>query len=73
VFRPSTFQRFHDALVKCKYRPLFSAKGRGKPGPKGPSEELIATTAAIQRLFRYPRTPVNRRSRFRSATILREG
>jgi len=34
---------------------------------------FIATTAAIQRLFRYPRTPVNRRSRFRSATILREG
>ncbi len=29
------------ALIKQKYRLLFSAKLKRKPGPKGPSKELI--------------------------------
>ena len=49
VFRPSTFQRFHDTLVRCKYRLLFGAKGRRKPGPKGPSKELIEAVVAMKR------------------------
>ena len=49
VFRPSTFQRFHDTLVRCKYRLLFGAKGRRKPGPKGPEKELIEAVVAMKR------------------------
>ena len=49
VVRPSTSQRFHDALVRCKYRLLFGTKGRGRPGPKGPSKEFIAAVVAMKR------------------------
>ena len=42
VLKPSTLLAFHASLVKRKYRRLFSPKRRGKPGPKGPSPELIA-------------------------------
>ena len=41
VLKPSTLLGFHHALVKRKYGLLFSAKGRRKPGPRGPSRELI--------------------------------
>ena len=37
---------FHRALVKRKYRLLFSSKRRGRPGPKGPAPELI--TAIVE-------------------------
>jgi len=49
VLRPSTFLRFHDALVRCKYRLLYSCKRRAKPGPKGPSAELIAAVVEMKR------------------------
>ena len=40
--RPSTLLTFHQALVRGKYRRLFSSSARPKkPGPKGPSESLI--------------------------------
>lgn len=42
MWRPETIIRFHQALVKKKYRWLFSNKNpRMKTGPKGPSDELI--------------------------------
>jgi hypothetical protein len=41
VLKPSTLLAFHAALVKSKYRLLFTPKRRGKPGPKGPSPELV--------------------------------
>ena len=37
----STLLSFHRALVDRKYSQLFSKKTRSKPGPKGPSKELI--------------------------------
>ena len=37
VLKASTIMGFHRALVKRKYRLLFTPKRRGKPGPKGPS------------------------------------
>lgn len=40
-FKPSTFLSFHRALVRQKYRMLFSPKRRIQPGPKGPPAELI--------------------------------
>jgi transposase InsO family protein len=40
-------------LKKRKYRLLFTPKVRGKPGPKGPSAELIAAVVEMKR--RTPR------------------
>jgi transposase InsO family protein len=40
---------FHRALVKRKYRLLFTPKIRGKPGPKGPTAELITAIVEMKR------------------------
>lgn len=37
----STLLGFHKALVNKKYSKLFGSKKRAKPGPKGPSKNLI--------------------------------
>jgi len=49
VLRPATILSFHRALVKRKYRLLFTPKRRGKPGPKGPAPELIAVIVEMKR------------------------
>lgn len=49
IVRPATILRFHQALKDRKYRRLFSPKSQAKPGPKGPSEELIAAIIATKR------------------------
>jgi hypothetical protein len=36
VLKPSTIMAFHRALVKRKYRLLFTPEQRRKPAPKGP-------------------------------------
>ncbi|MFP6867899.1 MAG: helix-turn-helix domain-containing protein [Nitrospinota bacterium] len=41
TIKPSTILGFHQALKKRKFRLLYSSKKRSKPGPKGPSPELI--------------------------------
>ena len=41
ILKPSTLLSFHDMLKRRKYRLLYSARRKGKPGPKGPSQELI--------------------------------
>jgi putative transposase len=48
VLKPSTLLRFHQVLTKRKYRLLFSAKSRRKPGPHGPSKELINAIVATK-------------------------
>ena len=53
VLRPTTFVRLHQALVRCKYRLLYACKRRAKPGPKGPSAQLIAAVLETKR--RNPR------------------
>lgn len=53
VVRPSTLIQLHRALVRRKYKALFSPKARSKPGPKGPSAELRAAIVALKR--RNPR------------------
>jgi putative transposase len=54
VIKPATLFKFHKALVDRKYRLLFSsAYRRRKPGPKGPSAELIAAIVELKR--RNPR------------------
>src|SRR6185436_18267404 len=42
VLKPWTLLRFHRALTTRKYRQLFSSTSRKKPGPKGPSKEVMA-------------------------------
>ena len=54
VLKPATLLAFHRLLVKRKYRDLFSPKRRsGKPGPKGPSPELVVAIVEAKR--RNPR------------------
>jgi putative transposase len=51
IISPATILKFHRALVKRKYRRLFSNKSttRKKPGPKGPSKESIRVIVNIKR------------------------
>jgi putative transposase len=51
LVRPATLLKFHAALVDRKYRRLFSSSTspRRKPGPMGPSAELIAAIIALKR------------------------
>ncbi len=53
ILKPSTFLYFHRALVKRKYRLLYSPRKRRRPGPKGSSRELIDTVVEMKR--RNPR------------------
>src|SRR5487761_2597252 len=54
ILKPARLLRFHKALVDRKYRRLFSsAVSRRKPGPKGPTEEIVA--AILEMKFRNPR------------------
>src|ERR1700716_4316735 len=49
VLKPSTLLRLHRALIGRKYRRLFSATVPTKPGPKGPSHEVIAAVVDMKR------------------------
>lgn len=53
IIRPSTLMKFHRLLKQRKYRLLYSADRKGKPGPKGPSPELIQAIVELKR--RNPR------------------
>jgi putative transposase len=49
IIRPSTLLKFHRLLKQGKYRLLYSAGRKGKPGPKGPSSELIQAVFELKR------------------------
>jgi putative transposase len=55
----ATLLKLHQCLVRRKYRALFSARrSRRRPGPKGPSEELVQIILELKRrnpLFGCPR------------------
>lgn len=51
--RASTLLQLHHLLKKRKYRMLFSRPCARRPGPKGPSKELIDAVVAMNR--RNPR------------------
>src|ERR1700722_20324111 len=53
ILKPSTLLYFHRALVKRKYRLLYSPRKRRRPGPEGPSRELIDAVVEMKR--RNPR------------------
>ncbi|MGZ5230431.1 MAG: hypothetical protein ACXWC3_10375 [Burkholderiales bacterium] len=49
ILKPATLSKFHNALVERKYRLLFSSSAkRCKPGPKGPSLQVIAAILEIK-------------------------
>src|SRR5712691_3958692 len=52
VLRPSTLLSLHQALRNRKYRLLFSSQRWGRPGPKGPNQELLE--AVVQMKQRNP-------------------
>jgi putative transposase len=52
ILKTSTLLRLHRALVKRKYRLLFTPR-RGSPGPKGPSRELIDAVVEMKRRNPY--------------------
>jgi transposase InsO family protein len=48
AFKPSTLLTFHRMLVQRKYRLLFSSKQQTKPGPKGPTADLIRAVVEMK-------------------------
>jgi len=50
VFKPSTLLSLHRGLIQRKYRRLFSSRRKGpmKPGPKGPSQDVIAAVVDMK-------------------------
>jgi transposase InsO family protein len=48
VLKPSTLLSLHRALTQRKYRRLFSSKVAMKPGPKEPSQEVIAAVVDMK-------------------------
>ena len=53
VLSSATLLKFHEAMKRGKYRRLFSSVGKRKPGPKGPSQQLIEVIVEMKR--RNPR------------------
>ncbi|HYR83594.1 MAG TPA: integrase core domain-containing protein [Terriglobia bacterium] len=49
ALKPATLLNFHRMLIQQKYRLLFSPKRVRRPGPKGPSRELIDAVVAMKR------------------------
>lgn len=48
VIKPTTLLKLHQYLVKKKYKKLFSKQSKNKPGPKGPSQEVINAVVAMK-------------------------
>jgi len=48
IIRSSTLLKFHNLLKQRKYRPLYASRRKGKPGPKGPSPELIQAIVELK-------------------------
>jgi transposase InsO family protein len=53
ILRPSTLLQFHRLLKQRKYRLLYASNRKRKPGPKGPSPELIQAIVELKQ--RNPR------------------
>jgi putative transposase len=68
ALRPSTLLAFHQALVRRKYRRLFSsAPSTKKPGPKGPDDTLVRVIVELK--SRNPRFGCPRIARIISHTF----
>src|SRR5215471_17165061 len=49
VLKTSTLLHFHKMLIQQKYRLLFSLNRVRRPGPKGPTKELIDAVIEMKR------------------------
>ncbi len=49
ILKPATLLRFHRGFKDFKYRFLYSSSPKKKPGPKGPSPELIRAICELKR------------------------
>ena len=49
ILKPSTLLAFHKALIRRKYSILSGKKQTSRPGPKGPSQELVAFAIAMKK------------------------
>ena len=49
VLKPSTLLSLHRALTQRKYRRLFSSNRPAKPGPQGPTPDIIAAVLDMKR------------------------
>src|SRR6476620_7637402 len=49
AFKPSTFLSFHCVMVQRKYQLLFAPQRGTKPGPKGPTADLIQAVVEMKR------------------------
>ena len=49
LLKASTLLYFHRALIRRKYHLLYSPSKRRRPGPKGPSQELIDAVIEMKR------------------------
>ena len=48
VLKPSTLLSLHRALTNRKYRRLFSPQVRKKPGPKAPTQDVMAAVVDMK-------------------------
>jgi putative transposase len=48
VLKPSTVLRLHRALIQRKYRRPFSSDEPRRPGPKGPSQDVMAAVVDMK-------------------------
>ena len=53
ILKTSTLLRLHRALVKRKYRLLYSSRRCGRAGPKGPPRALIDAVLEMKRRNPY--------------------
>jgi len=59
VIEPGTLTKFRRALLSRNYHRLFSSRKNAKPGPKGPSDDLVRVIVELKRhnpRFGYPTT-----------------
>ncbi len=49
TIKPATVMKFRRALTNRNYHQLFSSWRSGKPGPKGPSDELIRVIVEMKK------------------------
>ena len=58
ILKASMLLCFHHVLVKSKYHLLYSPSKRRRPGPKGPSKELIDAVIEMKRRNGCAGTPL---------------
>jgi hypothetical protein len=48
ILKPASLLRFHRGFKDCKYRLFYSSSPKQKPGPQGPTPELIRAICKLK-------------------------